>query len=110
MRQREREYFSAQIEAATGDNKKIWSTIKSIIGHNKKKFNFSCQILTPNEKKIDDPKQICNSLNDFFAEVGPSLSRKIQSVDDPFSFMSNLPIQSSIQILDLLLKSRFIRN
>ena len=98
MRQREREYFSAQIEAATGDNKKIWSTIKTIIGHNKKKSNFPCQILTPNEEKIDDPKQICNSLNDFFAEVGPSLSRKIQSVDDPFSFMSNLPIQSSIQI------------
>ena len=97
MKQREREYFSDQISAASGDQKKIWATIKNVIGNNKKKANFPMEILDPEENKpTNDSLQICEILNTFFVNIGKQLSSKIIPSSDPISLMNSKPFPSSM--------------
>ena len=65
--------------------KKTWGVMKEIIGkmhqHNKSKFPRK---LFVDKKYITLETEIAKTFNKFFAEIGPSLTRKIPTLSKPF--------------------------
>ena len=55
--------------------RKLWSIIKSTINRNKSKFQEKFKL--NNGSYTTDKHFICETFNDFFINVGPSLSKKI---------------------------------
>ena len=58
------------------DSRKLWSIIKNIINRNKKN-KFQEKFKLNDGSYTTDMKIICEKFNDFFINVGPSLSKKI---------------------------------
>jgi len=60
-------YYSAKIDSAGSDLKRVWNTIKDVIGGGKNKTENIC--LEENGEKINDPEIISNKLNEYFIRV-----------------------------------------
>ena len=66
-----RDYYLAAFEQAGQDSKKLWKVVKQLFGSKKGKN----QILSINGDS--DPENMANSINDFFADIGPNLAESI---------------------------------
>ena len=64
------------MEENKNNSKKTWEGIRSIININKTKFKCISQ-LNVNDKVIDNPKEIAETLNDFFVNIGPNTEKNI---------------------------------
>ena len=87
MRRAERAHYTRLMVVHKGNMNKSWEVIKEIIGkkrkHSKKKLKFMI-----NEIETGDDEKISNSFNDFFANIGTVLDRKIPvSTKSPLEFM-----------------------
>ena len=71
-----KEYYSQYFEDNGKNSKMIWEGIRSIININKTKTSFISQ-LKINDKLIDNTKDIVESLNDYFVNVGPDTEKSI---------------------------------
>ena len=71
-----KEYYNQFFEDNKKDNKKVWEGIKSIININNNKSKNISQ-LNINDKIIDNPKDIVETLNNFFVNVGPNTEKCI---------------------------------
>jgi exonuclease III len=96
MKKAERQHYHNLMEINKFNTKKIWTILKDII--NKKKSRS-----IPNKFKIadtitSDKNRIANGFNDFFVNIGNSLSKNISlSNSDPLQFITSNN-QSSIYI------------
>ena len=70
------QYFLDHIK----DGKKVWNGIKQII-HHKPRTGQKILKLVDNNKEITDPKQIADTFNTFFANVGKELEKGIPTVN-----------------------------
>ena len=70
------QYFLDHIK----DGKKVWNGIKQII-HHKPRTGQKILKLVDNNKEIIDPKQIADTFNTFFANVGKELEKGISTVN-----------------------------
>ena len=75
LRSAERQYYQDLLQNNKNNMKKSWSIMKNII--NKKKSSTIPQYFMHNNRKIIDQVEISTHFNDFFTNVGTSLSDKI---------------------------------
>ena len=64
-----------------GDIKLTLQTISDIIGKSNTKRNTLVKIIV-NSKVIDDKEEICNTFNDYYANVGPKLANQIKPISN----------------------------
>ena len=64
--------------------KKTWDGIKKLINFDNSKTS-NLPYLKYDNKKIDDKKNMANTFNDFFTQVGPNLDKDIPNVHRPNS-------------------------
>ena len=76
MRAAEKKYYTDQIMENKQNSKKLWSIIKHVINRNKR-IKFQDKFKLNDGSYTTDMKIICEKFNDFFINVGPSLSKKI---------------------------------
>ena len=70
-----RDYVRDALQDCDGDSKRTWRLIKTLWPTKSR----STSILKIND--LTDPQSIANALNNHFCEIGPKLSRNIQSLD-----------------------------
>ena len=71
-----KEYYSKYFEDNNKNSKMVWEGIRSIININNTKSSSISQ-LKVNNKIIDNAKEIAESLNDYFVNVGPNTDKNI---------------------------------
>ena len=74
-----KEYYSQYFDENKTNSKKIWEGIRSIININKSKFKCISR-LNVNDKEINNPKEIVETINDFFVNVGPNTEKSIPQI------------------------------
>ena len=77
----------------TGDVKKTWKTINSILNRNRRVNNFPSHILSEN-RKITNKQEIVDVLNDYFCNIGQKLADKIKESSKSYSFYLDKQINS----------------
>ena len=82
-----RDHHKSYFETHNNNIKKTWEGIKKIVNI-KKPTDFSISQLNLRGKIIDDPSEITNSFNNFFASVGPETEKSVPKVPNmsPSSF------------------------
>ena len=71
-----KDYYSQYFDENKTNSKKIWEGIRSIININKSKYKCISR-LNVNDKEINNPKEIVETINDFFVNVGPNTEKSI---------------------------------
>jgi hypothetical protein len=87
LRIAEKSHITQLLEKYKFDMKKTWRVMKDIVNKNNKPPN--CSVFKQNDKLITDKKEICNSFNNFFINIGNTLDKKIPPSNiNPLKFMS----------------------
>ena len=74
------DYYKKYFESHSNDIKKTWEGIRKVINPGKP-TSFEISQLNIKGKIIDDPKDIANSANDFFVNVGPNTEKTVPKVE-----------------------------
>ena len=69
-------YYTKFLEENNNNSRKIWEGIKSIINTKNSKGTNISQIKV-NDRIIDNPKEIVETVNDFFVNIGPNTENDI---------------------------------
>ena len=90
----EKKYYNDLISKYKNDSKEVWSIIKTVINKNKKSLNQK-EFKLGDGSLTSDMKLICNKFNEFFINVGPSLSKKIPTQNTvPSEYIKNKAVYS----------------
>ena len=83
-------FYKAYFESHSNDIKKTWEGIRRVINPGKPVSHGISQ-LNQKGKIIDDPKDIANSVNEFFVNVGPNTEKTVPKVENisPENFLKN---------------------
>ena len=68
-------YFSRQLNKHKHDIKSTWKVINEAL--NSKKDTDPPKHILKNDKEIEDPSEMAEVFNDFFANIGPNLANNI---------------------------------
>lgn len=103
-------YYKAEFGRSLGDAKKTWRTVNRIIHNKSQASHSSVPSLKENGALLTEPKDISNSFNHFFINVGQDLSGGIQhipvnrldSVRDSlfFSPVTAIEVENIISLMD----------
>ena len=80
----QKDYYQNLIKQHNNNCTGLWKTLGNIIS--KKNKNTNINNLKVNDITINDPEQIANTINDFFAHIGPKLASKFNNSENN-SFM-----------------------
>lgn len=69
------DYYKLQFQSCTANIKKTWQVIKNIL--NKSKGPALVDSFKSNGNIISDKREVANKFNEYFANIGPSLAKKI---------------------------------
>ena len=94
----EKDYYDNLLTLNKTNLKKTWNILKEVI--NSRKQTASCSKFMVNNICTSDNKEISNGFNSFFVNIGPTLARKIPSVNKSPSFFMKNRIVDSMFILD----------
>ena len=72
-------YDRSQVEQNSHDPKKLWNLINQKLGKNKKQNTPITKIYHKNNQAVTDTKEIADTMNIFFSNIGQELSDKIQT-------------------------------
>ena len=75
----QQEYYKDLIKQHSNNCIGLWRTLGSIISNKNKDSKINK--LKVNTKTINDPKNIANTINDFFTDIGPRLANKFQNIN-----------------------------
>ena len=87
QRKAERSYYREQLELNNHDLKKSWKIIKKMIGKDDNKWTVKHIDFLIGNHYVSDNNTIANSFNNYFINIGNSLSKKIKSDVDPLIFL-----------------------
>ena len=76
LRLSEKQYFDKFLKEHKNNTKGTWKILNNIVG-NKKKMNNYPETFKQNDKIFKSKEEISNGFNNFFANVGPDLAKKI---------------------------------
>ena len=76
VRKGKTEYYKELIEANMHDSKKLWSLIHEIAPKEQSASPVNLQV---NSSIISDPKEICQSFNEYFANIASSVLENMQN-------------------------------
>ena len=68
-----------------GKIKETWSVINNLLGRGKKKTTL-CDFVLKSNVKITDKKEIANTFNEFYINVGPNLAKSIDESNVKIKF------------------------
>ena len=71
-------YFSKQFEIKKENVRQTWTLLRDVIGSQTKKRENLPNVLKQNQDILNDPSDIANGFNDFFAGIGPQLAAEVQ--------------------------------
>ena len=91
MRASKKLYFGSNLEFHKKNPKKTWDILKEAA--NLHKSNDTVEKIVVNNVTINDPGEIANHFNDFFVNIGSSISQSITAT------MQNLKISSQIFLI-----------
>ena len=74
-------YFSQKIADCQGNMKETWNTINQLINKRSKTTNISS--LGVDETCLTKSREIADSMNDYFCNIGCKLRSKIPNIDNP---------------------------
>ena len=87
-------YNTDQLLKLKHDLTRTWKFLNNIIGR-KRKINTFPDHFIHNGTTLTDPKDITNTFNDYFTNLGSNLANKIPAPNKPFtSHLSNSPLNS----------------
>ena len=66
---------------------KAWKVLRSVLNKNEKNKNPSTFVV--DGEIINDPATISNKFNNYFVEIGPKLTKNLNSSIDPFNYLNN---------------------
>ena len=78
LRKAKDDYYDNKLNQISGDNKKLWKFINKKIGKNTEKKPIKQIFCNTQNKLIDNDKDISNTFNNFFINVGPNLASKFK--------------------------------
>lgn len=89
---------------------KCGKVLKTLVNTKSVLSSLTPQIIS-NNRTIDDPKEVCETFNNFFVNIGPSTEKSIpQSFVNPTSYLKNripsdflIAHTSNAEILDIIL-------
>ena len=90
-----RKFYENKFQKSKNDMKKTWKTINNILGR-KKNALIQAQFKNSHGETISDPQLIANDFNDFFVNIGPNLTSKINSTGKEYYEYLKDPIQKSV--------------
>ena len=79
--------------------KKSWNIIKNIIGKEYNRRPAKYIVFLINNQYITDGKNIANTFNNYFVNVGSSLAKNIQTATDPLHHIES--VENSIHIPEI---------
>jgi len=85
-------YYKEHFDTRVNSVKQLWTNINHLLISNIKQKTH-IQKLTVNNKVITNPRDISNSLNNYFCSVGESLAESLKS-DNPLEFSKYCPSTS----------------
>ena len=90
MKKAKKNYYNQYFENHSNNMKKTWEGIRSIINVKNKNLSSISQ-LKVNNKIVDDSKDIAESINNYFVNVGPKTEESIPKnpVKKPGNFLKN---------------------
>ena len=101
LKKSKKSYYTSYFEEHKINIKKTWQGIRAIVNTSNRSDQGISQ-LNVNGKLIDKPKEIANCVNNFFANVGPDLDKKVPTVNhtSPEKFLKNR-IETNFTIDDI---------
>ena len=66
---------------------KAWKVLRSVLNQNEKNKNPSTFVV--DGETINDPATISNKFNNYFVEIGPKLTKNLNSSINPLSYLNN---------------------
>ena len=81
IQESKQKYYFDTFSAQKNDMKKTWGTIDETLNRKKNLTDFPEEFLYK-EKTITDLKDIANSFNEYFSNIGPSLSGNDMTYND----------------------------
>ena len=102
IREAKVKYYNSRLEESKSNMKKTWSVINEIIcktKHHKK----GIKAIILNGKQLKDPQSIAESFNNFFVNIGPSLTKNARHIPEKtFQVYLNKTILTSFdfQLID----------
>ena len=89
IRSSKKEYYQSYFENCKNDMKKTWKGIRCIVNTKKTNLMNTSQIIS-NNKLIDNPKEISNTFNNFFINIGSNTEKTIpKSGKCPTAYLKN---------------------
>ena len=88
QRKTKRNYYKEQFELNENDIRKSWKVIKDVIGKHEHRLCNDHEDFYINSKLTIDKKQIANSFNNYFVNIGKSLAQQITSTINPLSYIN----------------------
>ena len=110
LKKSKKNHYIKYLEDNNNNSKKIWDGIKSIINIKNPK-GTSIDQLKANNKLIDNPKEIAETVNNFFVNIGPNTEKEIphNPVTKPVNYLINRNQQNFIitdisnkEVLDII--------
>ena len=87
IKEAKKTYYQTIINQNKHNMKNIWKTIKEVIGQNPSSTDITS--LRINDNNITDKREIANTLNNYFVNVGPSLDANIpQTPTSPLHYLT----------------------
>ena len=80
IKQSKKLFLSKGIKDSGKNSRKVWSHLRHIVPGKNKSNNISN--IKTNDGVSSDPEVIANSLNDYFANIGPTLAQNMQNGHD----------------------------
>ena len=100
LRKAEKRHYNELIERNKNNLKMTWNIIKEII-NKRKKQNCQTKFKLSNNQIISDKTMISEKFNDYFVNVGPTLSQSLQNVSrTPRSYLK-FPMTNTIFLCDV---------
>ena len=79
VKQAKKSFFTNALK--NKNTKQVWENIRYIVpGKSKKSKNANIGCIKTDAGEVSDAKEIVNTLNEYFASVGPNIAERIQAV------------------------------
>ena len=89
-------YYELQVDEAQNNMKQTWNIINELIGKKSKQNAKLPSQFMDNTDTITIPNEIANRFNNYFTNVGPTLSRQIKKTPKKFTEYLSNKCQNSI--------------
>ena len=85
QRKSKKDYFNAFFEENQSNIKETWKGIRKLINVSKKSTTNISKLIKDG-KEITSPKEMADTINDFYVNIGKTVEQKIPMIDKSFSY------------------------